>query len=287
MEFALALLKLWRLKYWVAAGAVVAILAAFAVLNLAKSTVYAAAETTMLVDSPNSALGNTQADLTPFVTRAGVFARLMTSAEALDYIGQTAHIPGNMIAAVGPEEIGSPQATHVASAIKDGKLTAPTVTYDLRYDQNPLLPTVDVYAEAPTSSQAIALANGAVVGFTAYIDKLENSGDVPASKRVTIRQLGEATGGEVDSGASKVIAVVVFVIVLLMWCFGLLVVSKIRRNIQAAKAKAGTSGTGRAPRLSGSGTYWAGEETAAPMTNGSPAEGTLADAVSRSQFLER
>lgn len=287
MEFALALLKLWRLKFWVAAGAVVAILAAFAVLSLAKSTVYAAAETTMLVDAPHSALGNTQADLTPLVTRAGVFARLMTSAEALDYIGRTAHIPGNLIAAIGPEEIGSPQATHEASVIKGGKLAAPTVSYDLRFDQNPLLPTVDVYAEAPTSRQAIALANGAVVGFAAYVDQLEANGDVQAGQRVTIRQLGEATGGEVDSGASKMVAAIVFFIVLVLWCFGLLVVSKIRRNVRAAKAKADAPTTASAPSLNGSETYWAEGGTAPPITNGSPAAGSLADVVARSQFLER
>lgn len=290
MEFALALLKLWRLKLWVAGGIVLAALIAFATMSMGKTTVYAAAATNMLIDSPRSALGNTQADLTPLVSRAGVFARLMTSAEALNYIGRSAHIPGNLIAATGPEEIGTPQATHTPSATTNGKLTTAAAAYSLRFDQNPLLPTIDVYAEAPTAQQAIALANGAVTGFATYIDQLESQGGVPAGRRVTIRQLGTASGGQVSSGMGKTVAVVAFFVVMIIWCFLVLMASKVRGNIGAARARGKEQDATATPDFLGfigDEAYGAGEGPAATPANGSAAAGSLADAVARSQLLER
>jgi hypothetical protein len=288
MEFALALVKLWRLRLWVAGGALLALLASFAVLQVAKSTTYAAAETSMLVDAPRSALGNTQADLTPLVTRAAVFARLMTSAEALNYIGRAAHIPGNLIAATGPEEIGTPQATHTPSINQNGKLSTPPASYSLRFDQNPLLPTVDVYATAPTANQAIALANGAVTGFATYVDQLELAGNVPAGQRVTIRQMGSATGGAVDSGIGTMLAAIVFPIVMIIWCFMVLLGSKLRGKVRTARRLAAEAPFESA--LEGHGgvdadAHWL-DEGAADSTNGATPTGALGDALARSRFVE-
>ena len=67
----------------------------------------------MLVDSPHSALTDANALLDGYIARANVFARLMTSDEALQYIGKAAGINGNLIEATGPLEInGSPAAHH-------------------------------------------------------------------------------------------------------------------------------------------------------------------------------
>ena len=91
---------------------------------------------------------------------------MMTSDEALQYIGKAAGINGNLIEATGPVEIdGSPAATHAPSAIESGKALPAAKSYKLSLVQNPSLPTVDVYASAPTTAQAVALANGAVTGF--------------------------------------------------------------------------------------------------------------------------
>lgn len=166
MELALALLRLWERRIWVAIGAVLAVAAGVAGMSAFKSTAYSSASTQMVVDAPKSALGNLQTSLLPFTNRAVVFARLMVSPEALTYIGQDAGIPGNEIAAQGPAEIGAPQAIHNPSTVKNGKLVVPKSKFILRFDQNPQLPTVDIYSQAPTTRQAIALANGAVTGFT-------------------------------------------------------------------------------------------------------------------------
>lgn len=235
MTLARILLKLWNLRRWVAVGIVLGILAAVGSVATSSSTVYANASTQMLVDSPTSALANAGADITGYIARANVFARLMTTDEALQYIGQAAGIPGNLIDANGPVEInGSPVASHAPIVIRNGSdLPGPT-TYKLSFVQNPDLPTVDVYAQAPTTAKAIALANGAVSGFAALIAHL-NANNVPIARRIEVRSLGQATGGIVDPGASKKIAVFIFFAVLALWCGAVLFVNRLLADLRFAK----------------------------------------------------
>jgi hypothetical protein len=235
VTLATILLKLWKLRLWVAIGVVLGVFAAAGSIATSHTTVYANASTQMLVDSPDSALANAGVDLTGYVSRANVFARLATSAEALQYIGQAAGIPGNLIAATGPTEInGSAIAAHAPVAIQGGKDLPAPATYKLSFLQNPDLTTVDVYAEAPTTAQALRLANGAVTGLANFVNYLDGS-NVPISKRIEIRQLGGATGGIVDSGASKKIALLIFCAVLAMWCGIVLFASRLGAQLRAAK----------------------------------------------------
>lgn len=235
MTLARILLKLWRLRLWVGIGVLLGGVAAVGTVVTSHSTVYATASTQMLVDSPDSALANASVDLTGYVNRASVFARLMTSATALQYIGKAAGIDGSLIDANGPIEInGSPTATHAPVDIVGGKdLPAPAL-YELSLVQNPSLPTVDVYAKAPTSKQAIALANGAVTGFANFVTQL-NANNVPQGERIEVRRLGQATGGIVDPSAGKSIAVLVFVAVFALWCCVVLFVSRLLADLRAAK----------------------------------------------------
>lgn len=236
MDLAQIVLKLWRHRRGVAAAMVVALLVAVGATTVMGSAVYAAASTQMLIDAPRSSLGDAETDLTPYTARASVFARLMTAPQALDYIGQAAGIPGNLIAASGPEEIGAPQALHAPTSVQGGQIVSPSSQYSLRFDQNPLLPTVDVYAQAPTVKQAIALANGSVNGFGAYLDQIERQSNVPINARVQARELGTATGGMVNPGASKKIAALVFVGVFALLCWLVLFADRFRAQLKAARS---------------------------------------------------
>ena len=119
-------------------------------------------------------------------------------------IGKAAGIPGNLIDANGPIEVdGSAIASHApVQRPRAGKDLPGPATYKLSLVQNPSLPTVDVYAQAPTTAQAIALANGAVTGFAKFVNQLD---------RRTFRRAqayrgppaGRSDRGVVDSGASK------------------------------------------------------------------------------------
>jgi len=235
VTFARILLKLWRLRLWLVVGVLLAGVAAVASVATSHSTVYASASTELLVDSPDSALANASTDLTGYLNRADAFARMMTSNEALQYIGKAAGINGNEIDATGPIEInGLPAVTHAPVAIVNGQDVAAPAIYKLSFVQNPSLPTVDVYADAPTTKQAIALANGAVTGFANFISQL-NAKNVPQSERIEIRQLGQATGGMVDASASKSIALLLFIAVFALWCGIVLFASRLKANLRAAR----------------------------------------------------
>ena len=236
MTLAKLLLRLWKLRLWVALGGVLAVVAAVASVKLAHSPVYSSATTGMLVDSPQSVLGNAEIDLTGYVARADVFARLITSDEALGYIGRASGIRGNLIEATGPVETnGAPQATHAPSAVLGGPPAGATPQYKIDLTQNPQLPTIEVYTTAPTTKQAIALANGTVTGFAAFVSHVEARTAIKPNSRIIVRQLGGATGGVVDASAGKSRAVIIFMAVLALWSGLLLFVSSLRSQLRAER----------------------------------------------------
>lgn len=238
MTLAKLLLRLWKLRLLVVLGGVLAIAAAGASIKLAKSPVYSAATTEMLIDSPTSVLGNADIDLSGYVTRADVFARLITSDEALRYVGQASGIPGHLIDATGPVEInGSPQAAHAPTATLGGPPLPATPEYKLDLTQNPQLPTIDVYATAPTTKEAVALANGAVTGFGKFVSRVETRASVTPSARIILRQLGGATGGVVDPAASKSKAAIIFLFVFALWCGLLLFVTSLWSQVRAERSR--------------------------------------------------
>jgi hypothetical protein len=228
MELAQALLLLWRKKIWVALGLVVALGAGVASVELLKTEVYAVAETQMMVDSPRSPLGNAGASLDPFTARASVFADLMTSPPALLAIGQASGIPATQIDATGPASSGLTPAASTPSTPAPAVPSGAGSKFKLFLDQNPTLPTVDIHAEAPTTRQANALANGAVTGFGNYLHTLQSQTSISTNQRVEIRQLGNAVGGLVDPGANKKVAGVIVVVVLLIWCAMILLIDRLR-----------------------------------------------------------
>jgi hypothetical protein len=231
MELAQALLHLWDRKVWVAIGLVLAIGAGLGARQALKSSVYAAATTQMVVDSPRSALGDINSSLDPFTARAGVYALLMTSPQALNAIGREAGIRGDQIAAEGPPSATTPQVGQTPST--------PSSKFKLQFNQDPSLPTVDIYSQAPTPSQAVALANAAVTGFANYLQTLEVQGSVPVAQRVKIRQLGDAIGGLVDAGSNTKFAAMATFVVFLAWCGLILFVAKLkatRTRLRAAGA---------------------------------------------------
>jgi hypothetical protein len=231
MELALALSQLWQRKVLLGLGVVVAVLAGFVSHEALKSTVYSAATTQMVVDSPHSALGNVNDSLDPFTARAGVFAQLMTTPEALDAIGQAAGIPGNKISAQGPAD----SAPELAQPAIPQSTTSTSTPFKLLLNQDPTLPTVDIYAEAPTTAKAVALANGAVTGFATYLRSIAAQGSVPTSQQVEIRELGAAVGGVVDPGTSTKLAALAVIGTFLVWCGVILLVLKLRATTDGAR----------------------------------------------------
>ncbi|MGA2455211.1 MAG: hypothetical protein ABSG93_17000 [Solirubrobacteraceae bacterium] len=195
----------------------------------ARSLQYSSATTQALVDSPTSVLGDLSQSFEPLSARATVYANFMASPAVLALIGQQVGLSGEQLYATGPVSASQPRVVQEPTALKrNTEITGETDPYRLSFESQPNLPTINVYAQAPTTALAVGLANGAVVGLKQYITALEAADKTPARARVTIRQLGPANGAVVDGGISKELAILVFVGVFLLWCILLLAASRFR-----------------------------------------------------------
>jgi hypothetical protein len=247
VTLALALRELWGRKILLVIGVVVALVAAIASVSnvsilppkLNEGTLeYYSGRTQILVDSDDSSIGDLKLDLTPMIARANVYSRFMTTPAALRETGQKAHIPADQIYAEGPYQLGQARFIQEPTAERRGsQLAGRKARYRLRFDSDPELPIVSIYAEAPSARQATALADGAASGLADYVTKLQDEQGIPARRRVAIRQLGSTTGAPVSAGASKKIAVFVFLVVFGLWCITVLLLRRLAAGWRRAEVQ--------------------------------------------------
>lgn len=250
MGFTLGLRELSKRRLPLLLGVLVAAVAAvFSVYRLDNGKLerrqlqYSAAVTQALVDSSSSALGNLSKSFEPLSARAAVYANFMASPAVLALIGQQVGLEGGQIYAAGPVNADQPRVVQEPTALKRNvEITGETDPYRLNFESQLALPTINIYSQAPTTSQAIALANAAVVGLQEYIASLDKASGVPPKARVAIRQLGAATGSVVDGSISKSVMVLTFVGVFLLWCVLILAVSRFRLMWRESAALVGVDG---------------------------------------------
>jgi hypothetical protein len=244
MELARTLKTLWIRRRLVALGAVIAAIAAllsvysvglFPPSMTSRTNVFATASTQLLVDAPDSAFADLENDLTPLETRAAVFARFLASPVALQLIADEAKVPVSSIEAEGPYDINLPVIQQEPTAgQRSSQIIGEGALYRLRFENNPVLPVVSVFAQAPSEDEAIALANAAPRALRTYINRIQTQQDTPEDRRVVIRKLGNATGGVVNAGANVQIALLVFIIVFGAWCMLLIPAQTIARGWREA-----------------------------------------------------
>jgi hypothetical protein len=244
MEFTLILRELSRRRLLLAIGALIAAVAAiFSVYHLegaklkARSLQYSSASTQVLVDTPSSVLGNFSESLEPLNIRAEVYANFMASPAVLKLIGEQAGISGEQIYAAGPVNANEPRVVQEPTALRRNiEIAGETTPYRLNFESQANLPTITINTQAPTTKQAVGLANASAVGLQQYVTSLENTNKIPVHSRVTIRQLGSAHGAVVNGGVSKALATIVFVAVFLLWCVLMLAATRFRENWRASAA---------------------------------------------------
>ena len=233
MGFALALRELSTHRRLLALGAVVAVfVATLSVYHLdgfglkSRSLQYSAASTQVLVDSDSSALGNLAESFESLANRAVVYADFMTNPSILEKIGQQVGLKGGQIYAVGPVT-GATRVEQEPTALKRNvELTGETKPYRLNFESQNNLPTININAQAPTTKQAVALANAAALAMHRYVAEDVSVGAIAPPSRVVIRQLGAANGAVVDGGISKQLFVIVSVLVFALWCVLMLAVPR-------------------------------------------------------------
>lgn len=228
MELARTLKTLWQRPRLLLLGLPVAALAALlSVYTISlvppglspRTNVFATASTQLLVDAPDSAFADLANDLTPLETRASVFARFLATPAALELIARDARVPLDSIEAQGPYDINLPVIQQEPTAgQRSSQIIGEGALYRLRFENNPVLPIVSVFAQAPSEAEALALANAVPRALSTYIEAIQEQQQTPADRRVVIRKLGDARGGVVNQDANIQIGLLVFVVVFGAWC---------------------------------------------------------------------
>jgi hypothetical protein len=228
MELARTLKTLWQRPRLLLLGVPIATLAALlSVYTVSlippglgpRTNVFATASTQLLVDAPDSAFADLANDLTPLETRASVFARFLATPAALELIARDARVPLDSIEAQGPYDINLPVIQQEPTAgQRSSQIIGEGALYRLRFENNPVLPIVSVFAQAPSEAQALTLANAVPRALTTYIEGIQTQQQTPEGRRVVIRKLGDARGGVVNQNANIQIGLLVFLVVFGAWC---------------------------------------------------------------------
>jgi capsular polysaccharide biosynthesis protein len=252
--------KLLVLLVVLAAGAV-----AVAVKIKTKAVPTGSATVQLLVDSPQSALGDLQQDPTPLATRASEFAQLMTSGTVLSSIAKTAGVSPADITAQGPYS-GEAEVLDTAtpSEARGVQLVAEKPRYRVTFVAQTDIPIITASVQAPNVDDAAKVAQAIFPGMKTWLDGLQSNGDVPLGKRVTIRELGDVQVGQINSNSSTMLAGVAGFAVALL---GLLLVVTIRRR---RRPQGETSGAPAADDAE-----WAGQAAHLGLADADPAVASL------------
>jgi hypothetical protein len=256
MELARTLNILWSRRRLVTLGALIAALAAsLSVYSVgllppsltSRTNVFATASTQLLVDTPDSAFADLANDLTPLETRAAVFARFLATPAALAQIARDTGLPLSSLAAQGPYDVNLPTIEQEPTeGQRSSQIIGEGALYRLRFENNPVLPIVSVFAQAPSEEEARRLADAAPRALRTYIDRIQVEQQTPAERQVVIRSLGSARGGIVNEGANLQIAALVFIVVFGAWCMLLVPAETIMRGWRGGGEQRAAGSNGRA-----------------------------------------
>jgi hypothetical protein len=163
-------------------------------------------------------------------------------------IAQKAGVPFESIEAQGPYDINLPVIQQEPTAgQRSSQLIGEGALYRLRFENNPVLPIISAFAQAPTEAQATKLAEAAPQALRTYIDRIQARQGTPEDRRVVIRKLGNATGGVVNEGANIQIGALVFLVVFGAWCMLLIPAQTIARGWRQTDVYGGDGPNGSPP----------------------------------------
>ena len=223
-----------------------------------KSLQYGAATTTLLVDSPKSTIVQADGNITQLANIATVFAEFYDTTALQTRIASRLHVSPGSIAISVPNQDPNVPTTGQNVGQRNTGLLQESNSMQLLVEPQPGLPMISLYAQGPTGTAAVSLANAAAHSLDRYINSLRSlpvnqteiarasaSGVAPPA-RVTVRQLGPAVGGTVDPGTNKKIVALAFVGLLIVDCFIVIMlngfVERWRRHSELEAHAAATAG---------------------------------------------
>jgi hypothetical protein len=242
MQLGRHLRELWQFRLGLVASVLLAVFAAlwsvgqvglFPPSVKPRSLEIAAASTTVLVDTPKSAildLSVSTYDFTAYTNRSLLVGNIMASPPVRRYIARRAHVPADVLQVASPVTPDFPRPLASSGEKHSSDLLKSPDEYRLSVQSNPTVPVVDVYAEAPTAEAAQQLANGAVDGMKDYLRDLGRKQGIPPDEQVTLQQLGSAKGGVIDPGISRKVALLTFLFVFAGSSMAVMALARVRQG---------------------------------------------------------
>jgi hypothetical protein len=238
--------RLWALRWFVAVAIIIAVFGGLRTrydIQLTKGTMhakverFATAQTQVLIDSPRSPITDASLNIAPLAARATLYAAFLRNEEARGPILKAAGLdPTSPVVILGGDQASSAPVPKAAAGT-GGIAGIPVDTSGVVFTAQAGLPLVNVRAQAPTLDEAVRLADGAAKGAQEYLGTLQTSSATPRSDRVTVRQLGEATGAVTEQGPGKRAIVTTAIGIAAGLCLLLLIVDAAIRHLRAPRRR--------------------------------------------------
>ena len=191
-----------------------------------EDTQLAVATTHVTVDSPRGTLLDPEAltqDYDILIQRAEILGRMVVSPEVLKDTAQAAGVPPAQLFGLARDTAPVQQALkEPSSEERAAQILGSSAPYRLEVQGRPDDPVLDIYAQAPTTGQALALANGSVKSLREFLGGLSADNGIPEADTLVVKQLGTARGGVVSGGATRLQIALLTFMVAFAFCVALL-----------------------------------------------------------------
>jgi hypothetical protein len=254
--FGVRLRGLWQMKRWVAACALLGLLAALWSVEkislfppglTSRSLEMATATTQVVVDTPKSTLIDIRQDtssLDALTNRAVVLGNVIASPTVRESIAQRANVPFESLLILPPL---TPKQPRVLAEAGNGRHTSDILKlndqYRLYIQGNPTVPMLQIYAQTPTAESAAALANGAVDALQDYLADLAGSAKTPGDDQIRLMQLGRAKGTVINKGIEWQVAFLAFGLAFGVSCATVIFFRRVREGWRQAALEAEPAGS--------------------------------------------
>ena len=170
-------------------------------------------------------------------------------------IAREAKLPFDAIEAQGPYDLNLPLVEQEPTAEqRSSQIIGEGALYRLRFENNPVLPIISVFAQAPTTGEAIEPGRGRAEGAARLHRAASRPGSTPRTTGASrSASSGTATGGVVNEGANIQIAALVFIAVLIGWCMLLIPAQTIARGWREIDIEEGAADRGPGDGSNGNG----------------------------------
>jgi len=147
--------------------------------------------------------------------RTSLLANLMASKPVMTYIAREAGLrPSDISAATRTTRLVQRVFLEPDSERRADRIAGQSKRYRLELRPSQALPTIEVFAQAPSVAEATRLADAVVSGMRGYLAELGREQQGGPRKQLQLEQLGAARGAVVNSGVRSQIFALTFVLAL-------------------------------------------------------------------------